>query len=1042
MSVEKHSPIPYVGPRPFERQEKNLFFGRDREVSELLSLIISHRTVLLYAQSGAGKTSLINASLIPQLEGEMFKVLPIARVKGLIPENLNSNDISNLYIFNTLQSWIDKDFNLKRLVRTTIKDFLKEFKFTIEDIPLPTPHVIIFDQFEDLFSAFQERWEDREEFFRQVADALHADPLLRVMFVIREDYIAQLEPYTHLLPEKLRTQYRLQCLKRNAALSAVKGPLKESHRSFKKGVAETLVEDLLKIRVETLDSGTTIVSGEFIEPVQLQVVCQSLWEALPSEATIITEEDLQSFGDVNQALQEFYENCIEKTIQQTNVEEGLLRSWFKNTLITPSGTRGTAYRGKEETGGIPNTSVDVLESLHLIRGEFRGGARWYELTHDRFIEPILKSNQEWLSKHVEGEQVRQLLEARASDWVASGSGKKGLLSEIELIEAERWLKSARLSDQKFSESVLAFVQASRAEQERQRAEVEKRSARRLRRMVVALTGVAVLIFALAYMFFMQRGKAIRAQKLAEVQKQVAEQNEEKAVRESATADSLRKEFQMQAKLAKRSEADAKRAETVARDARMRAEEQREIAEKEKIKADSLRKEAIDQRKNALEQKAEAEAAKNEIDRLYQLGSIALVLANETQRQKQMGEYEIAALLARQAYLFDDTEGKTFQNEVFKALRTILNSEKTGIDKRIGGPNFLTGHNSWVRSVVFQPNGNKLASCSNDGTVRLWTFQQDQDSSIRIDKIDAKIRALAFSHDGQTLAYGCDDHKILLKNLDNLNSPSQVLLGHKGGVWAITFIPDKSKIFSAGADSMIMLWDLDRQPPDTMLSIKHNSRIKTMVFTPSRQILFIGDDMGFIQPFHFFDDFKKYRKLKSEHAHKESINSLALSITGDTLASCGFDETVKLWKVNYQTMSYEWTKTLHGHEGPVNTLAFSSEKNFLASGSSDRTVRLWDLQNLNNRPIVLENHDRWVLTIAFNSRGDTLVAGTGKETIYIWPTSSKSLANEICNTVSRNLTWEEWKELVGENIEYECTCKEFPPPLDLPYSIRVKLKFEK
>jgi serine/threonine protein kinase len=60
-------------------------------------------------------------------------------------------------------------------------------------------------------------------------------------------------------------------------------------------------------------------------------------------------------------------------------------------LITPVGTRGTAYRGQTETAGIPNAAVEALENLHLIRGEWRAGARWYELTHDLFIEPIQES---------------------------------------------------------------------------------------------------------------------------------------------------------------------------------------------------------------------------------------------------------------------------------------------------------------------------------------------------------------------------------------------------------------------------------------------------------------------------------------------------------------------------------------------------------------------------------------------------------------------------------------------------------------------------
>ena len=58
---------PYGGPRTFSQVEANRFFGREREASELLSLVISQRLVLFYAQSGAGKSSLLNARLIPML---------------------------------------------------------------------------------------------------------------------------------------------------------------------------------------------------------------------------------------------------------------------------------------------------------------------------------------------------------------------------------------------------------------------------------------------------------------------------------------------------------------------------------------------------------------------------------------------------------------------------------------------------------------------------------------------------------------------------------------------------------------------------------------------------------------------------------------------------------------------------------------------------------------------------------------------------------------------------------------------------------------
>jgi hypothetical protein len=416
MAPEVQERNPYVGPRPFERQDRGLFFGRDREASEVLSLVIAHRMLLIYAQSGAGKTSLINAGLIPLLEKEGFEVLPLARVQGLIPKDIQPEEIPNLYVFNTLMSWAEDEADPRRLSQMSLTDFLKEREHPTDKEGLPSARVVIFDQFEDLFTFYPERWQDREGFFEQVRDALEEDPLLRVVFVMREDHIAQLDPYAPLLPEKLRTRFRLERLRGEAALLAVKGPLKDTTRSFAEDLAEKLVEELLKIRVEIGMGKSIKVRGEFVEPVQLQVVCQSLWQGLPPDVTIITQDHLQAFGDVNQALSEFYEKCIEKTAQEASVKEGDLRSWFEHTLITSAGTRGTVYRGQQKTGEVSNAAVDVLESLHLIRGEWRAGARWYELTHDRFIEPIQKSNQTWLDKWGEAEQIRRWLEAETAKW--------------------------------------------------------------------------------------------------------------------------------------------------------------------------------------------------------------------------------------------------------------------------------------------------------------------------------------------------------------------------------------------------------------------------------------------------------------------------------------------------------------------------------------------------------------------------------------------------------------------------------------------------
>src|SRR5262245_19806205 len=69
---------PFLGPRSFQTGET--LYGRDREARDLLSMLIAERIVLLHSPSGAGKTSLVQAALIPMLEDREFTVLPVIRV--------------------------------------------------------------------------------------------------------------------------------------------------------------------------------------------------------------------------------------------------------------------------------------------------------------------------------------------------------------------------------------------------------------------------------------------------------------------------------------------------------------------------------------------------------------------------------------------------------------------------------------------------------------------------------------------------------------------------------------------------------------------------------------------------------------------------------------------------------------------------------------------------------------------------------------------------------------------------------------------------
>ncbi len=413
---------PYLGPRPFSQADAYRFFGRPREAADLYSLVAAHRTVLLYAQSGAGKSSLLNAGLVPLLEKGGFDVLPTARVSGWGSEDAFKYKVKNVYVSNSTGLWLEDDIPLE--VPTTIDRALAIRTRRQDPYGEPLPRVAIFDQFEELFTAYPERWQEPREFFEQLNEAMAADRSLRVLFAMREDFVAQIDPYENLLPEQFRTRYRLEKLRKQAALAAVEKPLEGTGIRFKPsepgrpGVAELLVEDLLRTASGPAE-GTLAkefsspsdgriagakLEGEFVEPVQLQVVCFSLFRNLPQGTTEITKEHLTAFGDVDQALQDFYQSALKEAAGEARVEEDNLRQWFESKLITESGSRGLTLRSEETTGGIPNKAVDVLDKLHIIQAEVRGKDRWYELSHDRFVRPILRANDAWRAIFQEAER--------------------------------------------------------------------------------------------------------------------------------------------------------------------------------------------------------------------------------------------------------------------------------------------------------------------------------------------------------------------------------------------------------------------------------------------------------------------------------------------------------------------------------------------------------------------------------------------------------------------------------------------------------------
>ncbi len=492
---------PYVGPRAFAPGDP--IYGRDQARDELLDLVIAERIVLLYSPSGAGKTSLIQAALTRALITAGFEVLPIVRLghsAGTLPAGLPAR---NRYVLSALLSLEEglspeQQLPLDVLARITLADYLRQRP---DQDDRPGNEVLVFDQFEEVLTDATDE-DARREFFAELGEALR-DRSHWAVFAMREDYLAALDPYLRHIPTRFRSRYRLDLLTADQAVDAIVEPARAAGVEFAPDAARGLVDDLRRVRVQHADGTSGDALGQYVEPVQLQVACRLLWSRLPSGATQIRHTDGAVLGDVEDALATYYAGTVALAASRARVREAVLREWFENALITRQGLRGQVLEGPLGDDEGDRVVLRELVAAHLIRPETRRQATWFELSHDRFIEPIKRDNEAWRNQHLTPFERAAIL------WEAESRSDRLLLTGPALADA---LQTAASRPEPVSRREAEFLDASRAADERRLRDV--RNAARLRRRAVGLAVTAGLAVAALVATFGLFEKATRDKQAA------------------------------------------------------------------------------------------------------------------------------------------------------------------------------------------------------------------------------------------------------------------------------------------------------------------------------------------------------------------------------------------------------------------------------------------------------------------------------------------------------------------------------------------------
>lgn len=439
---------PYVGPRPFRSAEADRFFGRHREALSIRSVWPAERIVVLHGKDGIGKTSLLNAGILPLLMSEGgIDLLPVGRLVHQSARPLASDRPDNAYRYTLLSSWAP--FGEPPPVNMTIRDFLSARPRLANKRKEPFSILAAIDQFEELFTAYPADDRRSEQLIDELGNALRETEALSLLLVVRDDHLATLSQFEARLSPDPVVYRRLEALDIQSAAEAIAEPLARTGRSFAPNVVESLVEDLRTFSYTDRLLQKVILKRDRVEPLDLQIACARLWTSLPPEVKVITNDHLQAFGDPAQAAADFYNSAIRDVRDRTQEPEADLRNWIETAFITEWGTRGTALRGITTTAGMSNNTADTFADLRILTQEYRNVSTWYQLGQDRLIDAVRRANREWREEHsvnaVEPPSVRTPADYRAAAEAALSAGDFDDAERLVIIAADgyRQVKNTR-----------------------------------------------------------------------------------------------------------------------------------------------------------------------------------------------------------------------------------------------------------------------------------------------------------------------------------------------------------------------------------------------------------------------------------------------------------------------------------------------------------------------------------------------------------------------------------------------------------------------
>ncbi len=1016
---------PFRGLAPFGEQHAGAFFGREQEVAAFLERLREQAVLPVTGPSGVGKSSFIQAGVIPRLKERgnwiTLRLRPGPRPMAALAERLVFGEStvksgasgppgaapdSGKGGSGQQESW-DEVHRLE----TVLEESPRQLWTALYDLAQRQDNnvLLVVDQLEELFTHGHDEQLCRRFITAVCGAADHPQDPIRVVLVVRDDFLFRLVESASDLGDLGHVTFLRSPGPADLEQALVR-PLEAAGYRFDD---DDLPGDIV----------ASVHGGEASLPL-LQFTARTLWEQRDRRARLLRREDYESMGGVAGALARYADGVLDSLSpgQLELARQVLLR------LVTAQGTRRVVPES-EALDGLADGAAEALE--RLVQGRLvtarkgrrgGGGETELELVHEALIHAWTRLAR-WVAEDRESLSLLNEASQAAQLWEQRGRRVEEVWSGDALAEGSRLLK---LEAARVPANVRRFLLAGLLAQGR----------RQRRRRLVRWGAVAILALAAAV-------SAVTAWVISHKEK----------------------EAQLQ-----RTRAVHRLAQAQLRGARLAFLQDRMTEARDKLRASLQIQDAVEARAlwrklgraplvwrrdiGAVAFTVAFSPGGGDVAAAGRDGAVHLLdLAARTDRVLHRHEHQVLSsafsangkLLAtgdvlgrvrlwrrgaKKARKLAGSRGGAVWRLVFDSRGRLWASSGGGLtvwDVASGRPlaapawtacasgrvhTFhvspdgrrlaaacaddtvhvrdtstgaltarLQGHRGKIYAVVFSPDGRRLATTSADRTARLWDAATGAQRRVFSGHGDTVWDA-TFSPGGRRLATSSHDQTIRVWDVTGSAAPLQVLRGHEAMVFAVSFSPDGQMLASAGYDQTARIWRTPSRPRARPAG-GHTSSVLEASFSPDGKLLVSGSADRTVRLW----DVASGAALGTMQGHTNSVSAVRFGALA--IASGSYDGTVRLW----DPKSGRERLRLQGHTDKIRSIALSAKGVFVASAGEDRAVRLWDT-SYPGAGRVLAGHGGGVMGVAFHPGGQLLASAGAEGAVRVWSRPTGALVRAM------------------------------------------------